>query len=287
MLLGEHAVLQGVPCLVAAINRRVKVDLASRHDHEVRIHSALGSLITRRDEFPAAREFRFVLGALEQLPDAYPDGLDIRIEADMPPTIGFGTSAAVTVAMVAALTGSRDQGHIMREARSIIQRVQGRGSGADVAASTFGGVVRYRMSDPGATVISTSPHPVTALYCGYKTPTPEVIARVDELWKNKRAERDALFARMGELAALDLDDAFGARLNEGQSLMHQLGVSTPELDACVKILRASPGITGAKISGSGLGDCAIGWGAFSGDVRLPETFELYKLSTEPAGVRFD
>lgn len=287
MLLGEHAVLHGHPCLVAAINRRVQVEITSRSDGELGIQSALGSLTARRDALPENPAFRFVLGTLHHLPAAYPRGLDIRISADMPPTIGFGTSAAVTVAMVAALTGSGEKSHIMQTARTVIQNVQGRGSGADVAASTYGGLVFYHMSDSACEIVSDSPHPITAIYCGYKKPTPEVIARVDALWKNKPAERDALYVRMGELASAGIGTGFALRLNEGQSLMQRLGVSTPELDECVNILRASPGIAGAKTSGSGLGDCAVGWGAITGDVRLPERFELYRLETEPAGVRFD
>lgn len=287
MLLGEHAVLHGYPCLVAAINRRVKVELTPRNDHEVHIESALGSLITRHGEFPAAREFRFVLGTLQHIPAAYPDGVNICINADMPPTIGFGTSAAVTVAMVAACTGSNDKSLIMQTARSIIQSVQGRGSGADVAASTFGGVVRYKINDASGTIISRHHHPVTALYCGYKTPTPEVIERVEQTWKHRGAERDALFRSMGELADLDLDDHFGHRLNEAQELMQTLGVSTPELDQCIHILRKSPGILGAKISGSGLGDCAIGWGEANIDASLPKPFELYRLQVESYGVEIE
>jgi mevalonate kinase len=287
MLLGEHAVLHGYPCLVAAIDRRVRVELTPRRDGELTIQSALGFLSARRDAHPENPSFRFVLGALRHLPAAYADGLDIHISADMPPTIGFGTSAAVTVAMVAALTGSSDKSFILQNARAIIQNVQGRGSGADVAASTYGGVVHYRMNDTAATVISTSPHPVTAIYCGYKTPTPEVIARVDALWKDKPAERDALYTRMGELAAGGIAEGFVQRLIEGQSLMQQLGVSTPELDQCVELLRNDPGIGGAKISGSGLGDCAIGWGDIRQDVRLPDSFEIYRLKIDPSGVRFE
>ncbi len=261
--------------------------ISPRRDGDVTIRSSLGSLTARRDALPGDHTFRFVLGALRHLPDAFAQGLDISIHADMPPTIGFGTSAAVTVAMISALTGSGDKSHVMPAARLVIQAVQGRGSGADVAASTYGGLVRYRMHDPAGEVISTDPYPVTAIYCGYKKTTPDVIAHVDARWKNNPAERDALYARMGELANGCHVNALGPQLNEGQILMQQLGVSTPELDQCVDILRTAPGITGAKISGSGLGDCAIGWGKTGGDVHLPGSFELYKLEIEPAGVRFE
>jgi mevalonate kinase len=287
MLLGEHAVLRGHACLVTAINRRVTVAVSTRDDGMVHITSALGSFSTPRHEISEHPSFRFVLACLAHLPQAFASGCDIEIHADMPATIGFGTSAAVTVAMLAALSGETDKARLMREARAIIQQVQGRGSGADVAASVYGGVVHYRMQDGAAELVSQEPHPVAALYCGYKTPTPEVIARVDEHWRDDPQGRDAIFTRMGELAGQGIDHNFGDRLNEGQTLMTRLGVSTPELDQCVEILRASPGIRGAKISGSGLGDCAIGWGELSDNIALPETFSAYKLNVEPTGVRFE
>ncbi|MGA1530498.1 MAG: mevalonate kinase family protein [Kiritimatiellia bacterium] len=287
MLLGEHAVLRGHACLVAAINRRVSVTISTREDGMVNIASALGSFSTPRRETGDHPSFRFVLACLRYVPHAFSNGCDIEIQADMPATIGFGTSAAVTVAVLAALSGETDKARLMREARAIIQQVQGRGSGADVAASVYGGVVRYRMQNDAAELISRDPHPVAALYCGYKTPTPEVIARVNERWRDDPQGRDAIFSRMGELADQGIDHSFGERLNEGQTLMMSLGVSTPELDQCVEILRASPGISGAKISGSGLGDCAIGWGELDEDIALPETFSAYNLNVEPMGVRFE
>lgn len=287
MLLGEHAVLRGHASLVAAINRRVTVEINPRHDGMMHLASALGSLAAPRHEYPDHASFRFVLACLAHLPELFADGCDITIRADMPATIGFGTSAAVTVAMLAALSGNAEPARLMCEARAIIQQVQGRGSGADVAASAYGGVVRYRMNDTRAEVISREPHPITAIYCGYKTPTPEVIARVDERWQHDPQGRDAIFIRMGVLAEQAIDESFGERLNEGQALMGRLGVSTPELDECVNLLRQTPGICGAKISGSGLGDCAIGWGETAQDIALPESFSSYKVSVEPAGVRFE
>jgi mevalonate kinase len=45
-----------------------------------------------------------------------------------------------------------------------------------------------------------------------------------------------------------------------------MGVNTPELQEIVAALQNDAGICGAKISGSGLGDCAVG----IGDAELPD-----------------
>ena len=103
MLLGEHAVLHNHPSLVAAIDKRIQVSVLPRADGLITITSELGHYEGDRDDLPDHPSFRFVIGALRQLPDVAPGGLDISIEADMPPTIGFGTSAAVTVSTIGAL----------------------------------------------------------------------------------------------------------------------------------------------------------------------------------------
>ena len=51
-------------------------------------------------------------------------------------------------------------------------------------------------------------------------------------------------------------------MDQQQGIMHALGVSTPLLDNLVNRLKKAEKIHGAKISGSGLGDCVIGIGEF-------------------------
>lgn len=295
MLLGEHAVLHGFPALVAAINRRVRVSVIPRNDGLVTITSALGEYEGDRSDLPDHPSFRFALGALRHLPQALPAGLDIAINADMPATIGFGTSAAVTSAMIAVLQvasqNSYSRESVLSDSRAVIQQVQGRGSGADAAASIYGGIIQYLMNDGDVKVISRQPYPVTALYCGYKTLTADVINNVNERWSEKTEELLQIYSQMGALVErgatmLKSNDhtAFGLILNEAHALLQSLGVSTPELEECVTALRGVSGITGAKISGSGLGDCAIGWG------RTPEScsrFEQFDSVTDQEGIRLE
>lgn len=295
MLLGEHAVLHGHSCLVAAIEKRIRLSLIPRNDGLVNITSALGEYQGDRDDLPEHPSFRFLVGTLNHHANVLPGGLDVTIQADMPSTIGFGTSAAVTVAMTGALqlaaNGSWSLPEIFLAARTIIQQVQGRGSGADAAASAYGGVVHYNMDGTGAGVVYNEPSALAAVYCGYKTPTPEVISRVEQAWSGKTEERDRLYARMGDtvlrgkaaLAACD-DKLFGQILDEGHTLMQQLGVSTKELDECAETLRNEPHIHGAKISGSGLGDCVVGWGIAE---KVISKFQRFDLIMAPEGIRLE
>lgn len=270
MLLGEHAVLHGKRALVCAINRRIIVELTPTTDHSVHIVSALADYhgtLYELDEHPS---LQFVLQAIKQHRDRMPSGFELKIDSEFPADIGFGSSAAVTVATHAALMRWIDGIDPAREilfnaALETVHSVQGRGSGADLAASVFGGIVGYSIAPEFHAVPVILP--LTAVYCGYKTPTVEVIAKVEALRKGNPARYDRIYSEidMGvreALVALEEDDRmlFGLALDRGQQLMDEMGVNTPELEEIVAALQNDPEICGAKISGSGLGDCAVGIG---------------------------
>jgi mevalonate kinase len=60
----------------------------------------------------------------------------------------------------------------------------------------------------------------------------------------------------------------GLKLNAAHGLLHTLGVSNERLDTLIWLLRDS--LYGAKISGSGLGDCVIGLGHVTENLLSPE-----------------
>lgn len=270
MLLGEHAVLRGARAVVMAVDRRMRVVLHPREGREVELCSALGSHRFSLEAIAPHPAFRFVLASIRRYARRVPAGFLLKIDSEFPPTIGFGSSAAVTTATLAALCRYAgvplERAALLEEAIEIIREVQGMGSGADAAASIYGGLVGYRAHPLEARPLRMRVRGV-AVYCGYKTPTPEVVRRVDEMWRGREAERRDLDERIDRLTAeaigaIEAEDerALGIALNRGQELMRELGVSTPELEAIVSALRADPGILGAKISGSGLGDCVFGLG---------------------------
>ena len=286
MLLGEHAVLHGRRALVSSVNQRLTVTLTPRPDRQVEIRSALGSHETSLDQLEPHPKFRFILAALHTVAHRLERGVTLEVTAEFSDQIGFGSSAAVTVATVAALhalsRGTVEPRTVFLSARDLIRTVQGRGSGADVAASVYGGIVAYRAEPTDLVPIAVS-HPFTAVYSGSKLPTPEVIRIVEERRGLAPEKFEDLFNRMdrcaGEAAlAVQREDwaAFGTLLDQGQQVMEEMGLSNPALDAILHALRTDPGIQGAKISGSGLGDCAIGLG------RPTRPFPFPFLPVEPA-----
>lgn len=270
MLLGEHAVLHGHRALVCAINRRITVRLTPLGEKRLKIHSCLGEYDHPLYDLPDDPSFRFVLQAVRQHVGQLPAGLRLRIDSDFSADIGFGSSAAVTVAVHGAVLHwllGKPPPHraLFDRALQTVHAVQGRGSGADLAASVFGGAVCYA-NTPSFEPVSIS-LPLTAVYSGYKTPTPEVISRVEQLRAEHPDRFEMIYTEMDTLAAdavkcLRQRDllGFGMLVDRNHQLMEDIGVNTPQLQEIVEALRSCDGIFGAKISGSGLGDCAVGIG---------------------------
>lgn len=294
MLLGEHAVLHGKHALVCAVDRRIEVTLAPRNDDRIEIASDLGRLATTVNEVRAEEPFRFVTAAIARARDGMPTGFDLAIRSAFSHKVGLGSSAAVTVAATAALAAWLGEDTapqaIFDESIFVVRQTQGIGSGADVAASVFGGLVAYRAAPLEIRPLRAT-FPLTVIYSGSKRPTPEVV----ELVERARAARPGYFEAIFDLmdrSALEAAEAAsrgewedaGALLNLNQGLMDALGVGNAVLSEIVYALRADAGILGSKISGSGLGDCVVGLGRAQRDAW---PYEVLPVQITQEGVRVE
>ncbi|MEL6689978.1 MAG: mevalonate kinase [Pseudomonadota bacterium] len=272
MVTGEHAVVYGHPSLVAAVEQRARVSVAARADDRVVVRSALGDLDVPLAELTPTGSLRFVQACV--LAMGLETGVEIDTVSAIDPTLGLGSSAAVTIACLgalAALTGREVDIHA--EALAIVQAIQGRGSGADLAASLHGGLVRYQLGQGPERL--PMPPALSLKYVGYKTPTGEVLAQVADAWEGRDVL--ALYSRMGATSEAAIAAAragawtdMASALDAYQSLMDELGVSNPDLDKLVEEGRGQA--LAAKISGSGLGDCVLAFGG------VPHGWERAKVA---------
>ncbi len=316
MLLGEHAVLHGRRALVCAIDKRITASLSQLPKPILRIVSDLGAYESPLNELKDHSDFRFVLDAVRQYP--LEQGVELKITSDFSSDIGFGSSAAVTVATHAALMGlvgtavpavrgplgerSLPLMDLFKRSLATIHRVQGRGSGADVAASVFGGVVAYR-ADPLEISPMCEEFPLTAVYSGSKMKTVDVIHHLEEKRALNPDYFEKIFDRMdasvgeaiqifggapasvpadGEAAVPPAD--FGRILIENQKLMEEMGLCNAALAGITSIFKGLN--VPAKISGSGLGDCAIGLGSAAPTSTFGD-YPVYALNVTTQGVQAD
>lgn len=290
ILMGEYAVLHGAPAVVAAIDLRLSVTVRRREDDHIHIHSALGNFTTKRRSIRPTPPFDYLLTALNVL--APSTGVDITVTSTLPWTKGLGSSAAVTIASLRALSAleqhplSSSQLHEM--ALAVIHRVQGGGSGSDIAASIHGGIIVYHPSDRSVTSISTQPT-LHAFFSGSKTTTTSILQTLKQPHHRRNrayvdhihslcvlSQRAAILAQQGDWAD------FSGLMNSAQRHLQALEVSTPAIDQIISAIRTQAlTINGAKISGAGLGDCVIALGE-----QLPEHFPHRPLALKihPNGV---
>lgn len=200
LLTGAYAVLEGAPAIVAAIDRYAVADAS------------------QADQRPSA-EVRAALGD-ELAPHA--DVRELHDQAGR--KLGLGSSAAALVASLGARALARGENplsplvraHIFRVARAAHARVQGGGSGVDVAASVHGGVLRYTVTPDGDATVRALDLPsgiyLAAYDSGTSARTSDMRARWDFLRSSLAAS--SLVATLHHLAvkasaAVENGDASG------------------------------------------------------------------------------
>ena len=272
MLTGEHAVLHGSPAAACAVDKRIYLTLTQRTDREVHIESPLGNLDTTLDNLPAESQFKFVIEAIRQV--RLNIGVDIKTESEFSSTVGLGSSAAVTVCTCMAINTLKGiipkREELFNQCYNVVHGVQKTGSGCDLAASIYGGIIAMESRDGHYTprkLDCPSLPDIDLYYCGYKMKTPDVIALVNRKAESEPEKYTKLYQYMGQVASSTITllergnfDMAGNLMNKYQILMEQLGVCDDTLKDMVTKLQNDSNVLGAKISGSGLGDCVLSLG---------------------------
>ena len=211
VLSGEYAVLDGAPAVCMATNRRARVSITSYEGDWHRVCAPGYSPVEGRFVSDAATlswlqgadEFRIVDAAWRTVGW---DGkghlsmeLDTRAFVDdaSGKKIGVGSSAALSVALVAALSESSDVIASAMLAHREFQ--QGLGSGVDIATSVTGGLIEYRMD---GTTVSPLRWPeglsYRLIWTGEPADTRTKLARFEEA--GRRSSRTALIAAAERMA---------------------------------------------------------------------------------------
>ncbi|MBQ3319613.1 MAG: GHMP kinase [Spirochaetia bacterium] len=272
MLTGEHAVLHGSPAAACAVDKRIYLILTPREDREIHIESPLGNLETTLDTLPEESQFKFIIEAIRQ--SSISIGLDIRTESEFSSTVGLGSSAAVTVCTCMALNTIKGsiptREELFSQCYSVVHGVQKTGSGCDLAASIYGGIIAMESKDSHYTprkLDCPSLPEIDLYYCGYKMKTPDVIALVNQKAQAEPEKYAKLYQYMTQVAGSTITllergnfDMAGNLFGKYQMLMEQLGVCDDTLKDMVTQLQDDSNVLGAKISGSGLGDCVLSLG---------------------------
>ncbi|MGK3962465.1 hypothetical protein WMF38_56325 [Sorangium sp. So ce118] len=291
VLSGAYAVLEGAPALVAAVDRYVIADPARPADlvtEEVQAAIDAGAL-DRAAWFDAAA-LRSAASEAPAAPAAGPSAPPLEASRKL----GLGSSAAILVATLAARAAARgstmataaaavgavgdpmpawDTRALFLDALAAHRRAQGGGSGVDVAASVYGGVLCCQLGPGGELAVTPHALPgrlvVEVFASDASARTSDMLERVRALAASAPEVHRALLGAAAEgaraaVAAADVR-ALVAALDRQVDALAELGerAGAPIVTPALRRLRPAAAAEGASLapSGAGGGDVSIFVGA--------------------------
>lgn len=262
ILFGEHAVVYGRPAIAAPLPQ-VRARAEIYPDRRCLIEAAdLGGLIDVAGapaDDPLALIVRLVCAELGRPLPSW----RIRVRSRIPIASGLGSGAAIAAAIARALLAAFQTELPLARLSALVYEVEklhhGTPSGIDNTVVVYERPVWFvrerqpEMFTPGA------PLPLLIADTGVASPTKVTVADVRAAWQAQPAAFEARFDRMGAIAAearcaLESGDikALGPLMDENQTLLAEIGVSSPALERLCAAAR-SAGALGAKLSGGGRG----------------------------------
>ncbi len=268
ILLGEHAVVYGVPALAVGIDRGAHARAYP--------HACGPSELFVRDWGITVRETDpepMLACAFAELVKATRASLDqagrtlgpVRVEAgsELPPGGGLGCSAATGVAVARALDPLASPGEICDRVMVWERVFHGNPSGVDAAVATRGGCLYFEKGRPVTPVRARHDLLLCLGSTGLASSTKSMVLAVARQRQRRPAEVDAIFEQIGCLvrqarATLEASDTstLGSLLDQNQALLARLSLSSPEIDALCGAAHQA-GALGAKLTGAGGGGSVV------------------------------
>ncbi len=254
MLMGDHAVVYGRPCLVATVDKylTVKAGLSDSQDDVLAT--------------PTANNQTFLTQAIKLFREHYRLDKPVTLETESElGNYGLGSSSAVTVATIKALSELFQQKITDRELFDLsfktVLSVQGLGSGFDVASVIYGGIIYFVSKGETIERLPMTDLNLVVGYSGVKADTVKMVKSVEGKKKQYSEGVEKIFNSIADLVEKGKNAIFekdwptlGKYLNYHQDYLEDLGVSTPKLAGMIAAAREA-GAYGAKLSGAGGGDC--------------------------------
>ena len=301
ILFGEHFVVHGTHAVVCAINKRVSVTSETNDTAAISIESSLGkaAIPITEDVDTVEKKFRpFFFIAKEVISDHnFKNGINIKIESDIPIGAGLGSSSACCVAGAASISNlfsKPDISQILDMSIDAERTIFPKTSGADCTVSALGGIIAYQKESDPKSIKTEHDFDFVVVNSQKMHNTDAVVSRVNQFKeKNEDAfselcnEEDNLISKaVDSLQTFDLD-IIGKCMSQNQIFLERIGVSNNVLLDIVKSIEKET--FGAKLTGAGDGGCVIALTEKSKKdsvvKNMSQKYETFPVTIEKTGMQ--
>jgi len=279
ILFGEHAVVYGRPAIAAPIVQ-VKAKCIMTADPtslpgRVRIQAPDIKLDAVLEDLPASHPIKVAIaGVISELGLTHLPACTLRVTSTIPMASGLGSGAAVSVAIIRALSVFVGY-HLPDERVSAlafeVEKIHhGTPSGIDNTVVTYTRPVYFQRGqashDPIIETLQVArPFTIVIGDTGIASPTALTVEDVRQRWQADKAHYEKIFDAIGEISqkayqAIQSGSetmpkflrTLGELMSQNHELLNRIGVSSSELECLVAAARQA-GALGAKLSGAGRG----------------------------------
>ncbi len=258
----------GQPAIAVPVNQIkakaiIKPDLSAPRGR-VRIQAPEVNLNSTLAELPSQDPIALAVSStLEAMGISQPPAFQLRITSTIPVASGLGSGAAVSIAIVRAVSGFLGKplpdDRVSALAYEIEKIHHGTPSGIDNTVITYSKPVYFIRDQPIETLHIGRPLQFIIADSGIASPTAVTVGHVRQEWEMNPKRSGQIFDAIGELTraareALEAGtiETLGNLMDENHQWLQDLGVSSTALDLLVEAAREAGGL-GAKLSGGGRG----------------------------------
>jgi mevalonate kinase len=265
ILFGEHAVVYGRPALAVPVTQvHVDVEVLDSPRTGIWIHAPIIDLHAELNSLPPDHAIASVILKATQRFNISPlPNLELNISSTIPVAAGLGSGAAVSVALIRALSSFFSHPLTNEQVNDLVFEIEklyhGTPSGIDNTVITYAKPVYFIKGQPVETFTPGKPFTIVIGDTGVTAPTKESVGDVRRLWLRDQFKFEAIFDEIAQVAIIarryierGSPELLGELMNQNHSLLQELTVSSPELDKLVHAARDA-GALGAKLSGGGRG----------------------------------
>src|SRR6187551_3199247 len=258
VLLGEHAVVYGMPAIAAGISLGASARATRSAVSSIRIAERQAQAGDDSELMAALEQTQLLLGAGPH---------SVEVDVTLPLGSGLGGSAAIGVAvsraLLATLGEAETAARVLAGADAWERVFHGNPSGVDAAAAYAGGCIWFTKEAGPEPLFVAVPLRLAVCLAGPPASTKQMVESVQRLGERRPdllgkslagieslVKNAKLCIQAGDLTGL------GQLMNYNQMLLSGLFLSTPEIERACAIAREA-GALGAKLTGAGGGGAVI------------------------------